>query len=178
MKAQGRLSRLLAARPPPTANADSPAARVIAAPWVGLVAAEGRLIGAGKLFVLLAVGVAIAGMFGEYRHVGSPAALLLLVFSLSAHAGRSEARGLLKLTATTALSPWARRAAFIIAGLAWSLAMAVPAALIGVSAMPLMLASATGLVGVIVSIGLATVSGSGFAPRIVLLILWYGYFSS
>ncbi len=178
LKAQGWLSRLLAAGPPPLANADAPAARVIAAPWVGLVAAEVRLIGTGKLFVLLAVGAAIAGMFGEYRHVGSPATLLLLVFSLSAHAGRSETRGLLNLTATAALSPWARRAAFIIAGLAWSLAMAVPAALISVSAMPLMLAGATGLIGVVVSIGLATVSGSGFAPRLVLLILWYGYFSS
>ena len=60
----------------------------------------------------------------------------------------------------------------------WSLAMAVPAALLGVSAMPLLLASATGFIAAIVAIGLATVSGSGFAPRIVLLILWYGYFSS
>lgn len=178
MKAQRWLSRMLAAGPPPIVDTDALAARTIAAPWLGLVVAEGRLIGAGKLFMLLAVGAAIAGTFGDYRHVGSPAALLLMVFALSAHAGRSEARGLLNLTATAALSPWARRAAFIIAGLAWSLAMAVPAALIGVSVMPLMLASATGLIGVIVAIGLATVSGSGFAPRIVLLILWYGYFSS
>jgi hypothetical protein len=178
MKAQGWLARLLAAGPPPIANADAPPARAIAAPWLGLIVAEGRLIGSGKLFMLLAVGAAVAGMFGDYRHIGSPAALLLLVFALSAHAGRSEARGLLSLTATAALSPWARRAAFIIAGLAWSLAMAVPAALVGVSAMPLMLAGATGLIGVSVAIGLAFVSSSGFAPRIVLLILWYGYFSS
>ena len=177
MKTQGRLSRVLGAGPPPIANADAPPARAIAAPWLGLVVAEGRLIGVGKLFMLLAVGAAVVGMFGDYRHVGSPAALLLLVFALSAHAGRSETRGLLSLTATTALSPWARRTAFIFAGLAWSLAMAVPAALAGVSAVPLMLASATGLITVIVAIGLATVSGSGFAPRIVLLILWYGYFS-
>lgn len=178
LKAQGRLSRLLTAGPPPIANSSAPPANVIPAPWLGLIMAEGRLIGSGKLFMLLAFGAAVAGMFGDYRHVGSPAALLLLVFALSAHVGRSEARGLLNLTATAALSPWARRAAFIIAGLGWSLAMAVPAALIGGSAMPLMLASATGLIAVIAATGLATVSGSGFAPRIVLLILWYGYFSS
>ena len=104
MKAQGWLSRLLAAGPPPIANAGAPPARAIAAPWSGLIVAEGRLIGAGKLFLLLAVGAAVAGIFGDYRHFGSPAALLLLVFALSAHAGRSEARGLLKLTATAALS--------------------------------------------------------------------------
>ncbi len=178
MKVQSRFSRLLAAGPPPTAQADAPAARMTSAPWLGLVVAEARLVGAGKLFKWLALGAAIAGMFGDYRHVGSPAALLLLVFALSAHAGRSEARGLVALTATTALSPWARRAAFMIAGLAWSLAMALPAALIGVSIAPLTLAGATGLLGAILAIGLATVSSSGFAPRIVLLILWYGYFSS
>jgi hypothetical protein len=178
MKAQGRLARLFAAGPPPIANANAPPAHAVAAPWFKLVIAEGRLIGAGKLFLPLAATAALSGMFGDYRHVGSPATLLLLVFALSAHAGRSEARGLLSLTATAAFAPWTRRAAFMIAGLGWSLAMAVPAALVGASAMPLMLAAVIGLVAVLVSIGLATISGSGFGPRIILLILWYGYFSS
>ncbi len=177
VRAQGHLSRLLAAGPPPPANAGAPPARAVAAPWPGLIVAEARLIGAGKLFKVLAAGAALAGMFGDYRHVGSPAALLLLVFALSAHAGRSEARDLLSLTATTALSPWARRSAFVVAGLGWSLATGVPAALVGVAAMPLILAGTTGLVAAIMATGLSSISGSEFASRIVLLILWYGYFS-
>ncbi len=179
LKGQGRLARLLAVGPPPRADANAPPARAIAAPWLGLIVAEARLIGAGRLFMLLAVGAAVAGVFGDYRHIGSPAALLLLVFALSAHAGRSESRGLLHtLTSTAALSPWARRVAFVIAGLGWSLAMAVPAALAGMSVVPLTLAAVTGLVAVLIATVLATVSGTGFAPRIALLILWYGYFST
>jgi hypothetical protein len=175
---QGRLARLLAAGPPPAANANAPPAHAVSAPWFALIVAEGRLIAAGRLSKLLAAAAAIAGLFGDYRHLGSPAALLLLVFALSAQAGRSEARALLSLTATAAQSPWARRGAFIVAGLGWSLAMAVPASLVGVSAMPMMLAALTGLVAVLLAIGLATLSHSAFAPRIILLILWYGYFSS
>lgn len=51
--------------------------------------------------------------------------MLLLVFAATAHAGRSEQKGLLSLTATAALSPTTRRIAFVLAGTALALVMAV-----------------------------------------------------
>ena len=106
------------------------------------------------------------------------AALLLLVFALSAQAGRCEARGLLKLTATTATLPMLRRAAFVVAGLAWSLLLALPAAIVRGSGEPLLLALTTGAAASVTAITLAALTGSSFAPRVVLLIAWYVYFSS
>ncbi len=175
---QGRLARLLAAGPPPSVNASALVASPAVAPWIKLAMAEFRLIGAGRVFKLLAAGAAVAGLFPDYRHIGSPAALLLLVFALSAHAGRSEARGLLALTGTAMLSPMTRRVAFIVAGIAWSLLLALPAATVSMSPAPLGIAMATGGIAAIIAITLAAISRSAFAPRIVLLILWYGYFSS
>lgn len=172
------LTRLLSPGPPPAAKPGSPAARASASPIVGLIAAEFRLVGAGRPFRLLAALAAVAGLAGDYRHVGSPAALLLLAFALSAHAGRSEARGLRTLTRTAPLSAWSRRAAFVVAGTGWALLMALPAALIHVSAVPLTLALATGATAALIATALATFSGSAVAPRLVLLVLWYGYLSS
>lgn len=174
----GRVARLLAAGPPRAADPAAPAARPARHPLAGLIEAEARLIGAGRLFLILAIGAAGLGILQDYRHIGSPAALLLLVFALSAHAGRSEARGLLALTRTTAWPPMIRRAAFLLAGIGWSLLLAVPAALAHVSPEPLRLALATGTVAALVAILLATLGRSAFAPRIVLLVMWYGYFSS
>ena len=129
-------------------------------------------------FLLLAAAAAFAGLSGDYRHIGSPAALLLLVFALSAHAGRCEARGLLSLTATTATPPMLRRAAFAVAGLAWSLLLALPAAIVRGSGEPLLLALTTGAAASAAAMTLAALTGSSFAPRVVLLIAWYVYFSS
>ncbi len=178
IRAHERIAALLSAGPPPAVIAGASPARRAALPWLKLVLAEMQLIGSGRLFKLLAGAAAIAGIVGDYRHIGSPAALIILIFALSAHAGRSEARGLLSLSVATPMSPWARRAAFVVAGLGWAVGMAVPAALTSLSISPLMLASATGMVATMIAIVLATVSHSGFAPRIVLMILWYGYFSS
>lgn len=177
-RAAGRIARWLAPGDPPAARSDAPAARPAALPWLGLIVAEVRLIGAGRAFKLLAAVAALVGLIGDYRHMGSPAALLLLVFALSAHAGRSEARGLRALTVTAGYPPLARRAAFVVAGCAWALAMALPAALVHMSPVPLTLALVTGGVAAIVASLLATVSGSGVAARLVLLIAWYGYLSS
>ena len=97
-------------------------------PLLGLVWAEARLIAEGRLWLLLAVLVAAAGFFVDYRLIASPAALLLLIFGLTAHAGRSEQPGLIALTRTAPYAPMLRRLAFVAAGLGWSLLLALPAA--------------------------------------------------
>ena len=172
----GRMARLLAAGPPPAAVAGAPAPKRLSVPLAGLVAAEFRLIAAGRLFKILAAAVAVAALTQDFRHTASPAALLLLIFALTAHAGRSEAHGLLALTATTPTSPWLRRAAFIVAGTGWAVLLALPALVRGEPGV-LALAAGTGAVAAALAIGLATISRSAFAPRLVLLVLWYGYLS-
>lgn len=162
-------------RPADPAALPAPASRW---PLPGLVASEFRLIGAGRLFKLLAAGIALAGLLPDFRHVASPAALLLLAFALSAHAGRSEAKGLLALTGTALHPPLLRRAAFVLAGTCWALLMALPAITVQQSGAPLLLALGTGLAASLVAITLSTLSHSGFAARMVLLIAWYVYFST
>ena len=174
----GRLSRWLAPGAPPAAEPDAPAAGKSRWPALGLVLSEARLIGAGRLFLLLAAGAALTGLLGDYRRIGSPAALLLLVFALTAHAGRTEAAGLRSLVRTTVLGPWPRRAAFVVAGIGWALAMALPAAAVGVSDDPLRLALLTGGAASLVAVGLAALTGTAFVPRLVLLLAWYAYFSA
>lgn len=175
----GRLGALLNAGPPPRVVANAPAAQRAIADAVGLAIAEFRLIGAGRVFFLLAAVVAlITAVAPDFRHAGSGAALLLLVFALSAHAGRSEARGLVALTKVAALAPTARRAAFIIAGSLWSTLLALPALVRHPPLETLSLASATGAVAAAVAIALSTLTGSSFAARLVLLVLWYGYVSA
>ncbi|GGE10029.1 hypothetical protein GCM10011529_15480 [Polymorphobacter glacialis] len=174
----GRLRRWLDGGAPPPAVFAAPPAPRAAAPLLGLLAAEFRLIGAGRLFKLLAVIVAIAAATQDFRHAASPAALLLLVFALTAHAARSEARGLLLLTNTAPISHWLRRAAFIIAGTGWSLLLTLPALLTTPAVLVLQYSIVTGAIIAILSIVLAAISRSAFAARMVLLILWYGYLSS
>jgi hypothetical protein len=174
----GRVSRWLnGGAPPPPVIAAAPALPVAIPAW-GLLAAEFRLIGAGRLFKLLAAAAAFAAFTQDFRHAASPATLLLLIFAFTAHAGRSEAKGLLLLTRTAPLSPWLRRAAFIVAGTGWSLLLALPALVRTPPAMVLGYAVATGAVAATIAIGLAAVTRSAFAPRLLLLILWYGYLSS
>jgi hypothetical protein len=174
----GFFAKLIDSGPPPAVNRlANPAPRARLA-WLNLIAAEARLIGAGRVFSILASGIALCGAFGDFRHMGGPAGLLLLIFGLTAHAGRSEARGLLTLTQTSAMSPVKRRLAFVAAGLCWSLGLALPAALVHWSIAPLVLAAMTGGGAALIAILLAMISGSAFAPRIILLIGWYGYLSS
>jgi hypothetical protein len=175
---QGRLARLLAAGPPPPVVADAPPAPSSAQPLIGLVAAEFRLIGAGRPFKLLALGAALAGLLSDYRHIGSAAALLLLIFGLCAHAGRSEARGLGLLTRTASLPPNVRRIAFVAAAALWSLCLAAPAAIWRLSAAPALQSLAAGVAAALIATLLASATRSGFAPRVILLILWYGYVST
>ncbi len=145
---------------------------------VSLVLAEMRLIASGPLFPLLAVGAAAIGLADDYRHAGSPAALLLLVFALSSHAGRTEARGLVALTATAPFHPMIRRVAFVIAGTVLSLAIAVPAMMVHGPLHVLELAFLTGAAASLAAIVLAWAARSPFVARITLLIGWYAYLAS
>lgn len=171
-----RVAKLAAPGAPPKANPAAPPARFSAAPALGLMFGQARLIGGGRIFLALAAAIALAGLFAGYREVVGPASLLLLVFAASAEAGRGEARGLAPLTLTTATSPWARRAAFVVAATGWALAMALPAAVADPSVLGT--AALTGGIGAVAAILLAALSGSAFAPRLVLLIAWYGWTSA
>ena len=174
----GRIGALLNAGPPPRAVPNAPAAKRALLGALGLACAEFRLIGSGRVFLALAALVAlITYLTPDFRHSGSVAALLLMAFALSAHAGRSEARALVSLTRVTAFSPWARRAAFVTAGAAWSALLALPALVRGPAPEVLGLAAGAGGAAALVAIGLSALTGSGFAARLVLLVLWYGYAS-
>ena len=170
-------ARLLAPGPPPPAVANAPPAPASRAPLATLLLAEFRLIGAGKAFLYLAIGAALLGLIPNFRHVGSPAGLLLLIFGMCAQAGRSEARGLRHLTATTATPPALRRSALVLAGTAWAILLAVPATIATLSIDPLLLGAATGAATAITAVILSIISGSGFAARLVLLMAWYAYIS-
>ncbi|MEI9852089.1 MAG: hypothetical protein WDN24_15980 [Sphingomonas sp.] len=175
------LAKWLAPGAPPPADPAAPHARRAWLPLAGLLRAEMRLIAQGRLWLLLAGGIALASLFLDFRHAASPAALLLLAFGLSAQAGRSERGKLLALTATARISPMARRAGFLVAGTCWSLLMGAPAIVRAGTAgdfVPLELALATGAGASAVAVLLGAVSRSAFAPRLVLLALWYAYFSA
>jgi hypothetical protein len=156
---------------------DRPAARV-RAPWLWQGIDQFLLIGRGGAFLVLAIVAALLGLVGAYRHIGSPAAVLLLVFALSAQAGRNEGRGLAALAATTPTPAFSRRAAFVVAGTIWSLLLAVPAGLQAASIEPLLLASGVGVTAAFLAIAIAAFTGSAFAPRMLLLIGWYAYFAT
>jgi hypothetical protein len=180
-RAAGKPSRFTAwlhAGPPPRVVANAPAAKPVALPWLNLAVAEFRLIGGGRVFLVFAAVCAVLAAFTDFRHIASPAALLVLLFALSAHAGRSEARKLLTLTRTAPLAPFARRAAFICAGAVWTVLLALPALIRAPNLQTLELAAATGAIAALTASALATISGSSFAPRLVLLVMWYVYFSA
>jgi hypothetical protein len=174
----GRLARWTSAGPPPAVATVPVVPKRIAVPLLGLVIAEARLILAGRLNRLLALGaLALAVLHPDFRHVASPAALLLMVFAFSAQAGRSEARGLLRLTATAPQSPLVRRVAFVIAGSVLALGFALPG-LLHAAPSVVLTAFAVGSAAAVTAMVLAMLSGSDFAGRAVLCIVWYIYLSS
>jgi hypothetical protein len=176
--APGRLARWTSAGPPPAVAAVPVVPKHIAVPLLGLIVAEARLILAGRLNRLLALGaLALAVLHPDFRHVASPAALLLMVFAFSAQAGRSEARGLLRLTATAPQSPMLRRVAFVIAGSVLALGFALPGLLHAAPAV-VFTAFAVGSAAAVIAMALAMLSGSAFAGRALLCIVWYVYLSS
>ncbi|MEQ1492139.1 MAG: hypothetical protein ABL932_16465 [Terricaulis sp.] len=70
-----------------------------------------------------------------------------------------------------------RRVAFVIAGALWTTLLALPAAAPAAALDVLPLAAASGAIAATVAIVLSTLTGSSFAARLVLLVLWYGYAS-
>ena len=180
-RAPSRFSGLLAPPAPrPADPAASPAGRS-GAPFLGLILAEARLIGAGRAWRAAAVIIAAASAFVDYRHAAGPAALLILIFGLTAHAGRSEQPKLLALTGTMAITPAQRRLAFVVAGSGWAVAMALPAIARGAiegSAYPLLVALGTGAAASATAIAVGSISRSSFAPRLILLIAWYAWLSA
>jgi hypothetical protein len=166
-------------RPPRRVAANAPPAKFSIASPLGLVIAEMRLIGSGWAFPLLAVIAAgVSAVLPDFRHGGSPAGLLVLAFALSAHAGRSEARHLVSLTKLAVHGPMLRRAAFVIAGVIWSVLLGLPAIMHHPPLDVLTIASATGAVAGVTAIGLSALTGSVFSARLVLLAAWYVYLSS
>ena len=172
----GRLAQMMAGPPRAPATPSALPAPFAANAFANLVKAEFRLIGEGRLFLVLGAAAVAIGAVADYRQFGSPAALLLLVFALSGHGARSET--MRALTRVAALSPAPRRLAFVIAGTGWALLLALPGAVTHLSVRPLMLGLAGGAGAAVIAIGLAAISRAAFAPRLVLLILWYGYFST
>lgn len=174
----GALTKLLAPGPAPVPQADAPPATTVSSPFANLILAEFQLIGRGRAFLFLAVIAAAAGSVGDYRHIGSPAELLVLIFGLSSQAGRSEATGLLTLTRAAAIAPSLRRLAFVLGGLAWGVVLALPGTITRLSYQPVALSTGTATAAAVIAIVLAATSRSSFAPRLVLLVLWYGYLSA
>ncbi|MEM6849636.1 MAG: hypothetical protein AAF580_16480, partial [Pseudomonadota bacterium] len=169
------LNRLALANVLPRRAANSARANTSPASLPALVWSELRLIAADTWFVPLALIAAIVAAANDFASLGSAVTLLVMVFALTAHAGRTEARGLVALTQTALLSPMARRAAFVVAGTLLTIAMALPATVMTGSGTPLAIAAVTGACASAGAIGLAAVSGSAFVARIVLLIVWYAY---
>lgn len=175
-----RLSRWLSPGPAPKADPAAPPARGALLPFLGLVLAETRLMAPSRLMRLAMLAAALAGLAAPWRTVAGPAALLLLVFAATGHAGRSEAKGLIALTATALNPPWARRIAFVIAGTGLMLAMSAPAMLRAPHIAPTILleAAAAGAAASATAIGLGALTRSATAPRLLLLIAWYGWLNA
>jgi hypothetical protein len=177
----GWVARLLAARPPAPALAGAPAAASARMPGLGVFFAEFKLIARGRIWLLLALLVAALGLISDFRRIAGPAAVLLLIFGLSAHAGRCEQTGLLALTRTMIVPPFLRRAMFVLAGTAWSVLLALPAmgkAALAGSFAPVAIAPAAGAIASLLAIVLAAWARSAVAPRLILLIVWYGWISA
>jgi hypothetical protein len=162
----------------PPADPAAPPARPAFIAWLGVLTSEARLIASGRLMMLAMGAVALAGAFVPWSAVAAPAVMLLLVFGATAHAGRSEQAGLLALTRTGLVTPMARRAAFVCAGALLAVIMsagAIAQALIRGELRPLVEAPLMGAATALAAIGLGAATRSATAPRLVLLIAWYGY---
>lgn len=170
--------RFLEAGAPPKADPSARPASSAALPFVGLVLAEARLMAGSRKALIVMAAIAVGGWFLPWATAIGPAAMLVLVFAATAHAGRSEQKGLLQLTRTGLETPMARRVAFVIAGLLLTLEMSIGAIAHGLTTgvvRPLIEASAIGVGTAFVAIVLGALTRSATAPRLVLLIAWYLY---
>lgn len=169
-----RLAARIGTRQLPAVGPERPAGPARIVPLAQIVS-EARLIAAAPVFVPLLLAIAAGGLLMGMAAQTEQAALLLLVFGVSAQAGRMEGRGLAHLIATAPAGRWPRRLALVAAAGALMTAMLAPAALAMADPARLMtgIALAAGLAAA--ATGLAMISRSAFAPRLILLIIWYGY---
>ncbi|QHL91663.1 hypothetical protein GVO57_13750 [Sphingomonas changnyeongensis] len=138
---------------------------------------ETRLIAAAPVFAPLALAIAVGGLLTGMAPLAERAALLLLIFGVSAQAGRMEARGLAPLIVTAPAGRWARRIALVAASGALMAAVLAPAALAAADPARLIIGVALAAAMAVAATGMAMISRSAFAPRLILLIIWYGYAS-
>lgn len=170
--------RFLEPGAPPKADPSARPASAAALPFLGLVLAEARLIGGSRKALIVMAAIAVAGWFLPWATAIGPAAMLVLVFAATAHAGRSEQKGLLQLSRTGLETPMARRVAFVFAGLILALEMSVGAIAHGLTTgemRPLIEAPVIGAGTALAAIVLGALTRSATAPRLVLLIAWYFY---
>ena len=164
----------------PAAEPATLPARLSTRPFAGLVASEFRLIIPGRGGRAAALLIALGSAVVDYRHLAGPAALLLLLFGLSAHIGRTEQPKLIALAETMDLSPWKRRCAFVLGAIGWIVAMGLPAILLSLGSgrvAPLAEAVGTGAVAAILALALGISTKGPFASRFALLLCWYVWFS-
>src|ERR1700678_3847698 len=173
-----RWSRLLGQTAPPPATHPVIAARASSNLLFGLVFSELRLIFQSRPTQLTCLLIALAGFFADYRHAVSPVIFLLLIFGITAQAAREESPGILSLTITMPTSPNLRRAIFIVAGTAGTVALSLPAILVQHNAATLLLAMKIGLSVSLFATAMTAITRSAFSARLLLLLAWYGYIST
>jgi len=142
-----------------------------------MLVTETRLMLGSNLQILLLSAAALAAAIPDIREAALAAALLVLVFAYSNHAGRMEAIGLRALTKTAAVNVWGQRGVFVLAGTSIAMVASIPGSLASLSIVPLIEFGALGGLAAIVAVTLATVTKSAFVGRTVLLISWYAYFA-
>lgn len=169
--------RWFKARPAPVGIGTLSAAKRSSHPFLGLLAVELRLIFSGRLLLLLSAFVSVSGFLFDYASFESPALFLVLIFALTAQADKTERSGLRVLTSNTLIPPSLRQAAFCLVGPLLSIAISLPALLIHPDKRVLLLAMGLGFLTSLSTLTLTALSGSAFAPRLLLIVLWFAYAS-
>ncbi len=161
----------------PTVSERPPLAKPTRSAALGLLFVEAKLLAGSNLQVWLLLAAAFAAAIPVMRETAIAAMLLLLIFSYSNHAGRTEASGYRLLTRTAAINAWCQRAAFLVAGTLIAVIASVPASLSTLSIGPAVEVGALGGVAGFVAGVSAYLTKSAFVGRTVLLVGWYVYFT-
>ena len=182
---KARKPKLSKAKPKTESTSNAPVFKSIPIPptafsgWdiAGHFVSEWRQILSNKMVLILIILTALAGAVLPLRGMVGPALVLILIFPLTAHGARWQARALRQLTGTNTASPSAQFAIRAAAAMLLCLAACVPAlirsVITGVGEWSDIAAISFGLPLIAITLGHAT-RGSVTA-RLILLILWYGY---
>lgn len=150
-------------------------------PFVSLVISEVRLILNNRLFLILLVGASIAGAFFPYRPMVGPALFLLLIFPFSAEAARWRGGNMPGFSLTTGTANSTQFVGFIFAAMVVAAIAHLPALITGtLTGQMLILSQAAPIIfGVPLFAAFSGyLSRSAIAGRLILLIIWYSYFST